>query len=133
MSYLETKRNAIMNAIASGQLHNYIDDLTFEKGYLSYDGSIHITSPAKEVYSTNTIPSGIYIVVSDNTSWFVYADYDDNDTFVQRSNTLLFRSDVSVINSSYKFKISLSTQGIANVGIYNINDLPTTEINFDEI
>lgn len=133
MTELNNKKHAIMGAIASGQLHNYIDDLTFEKGYLSQDGSIHITSPDKEVYSTNTIPSGIYIVVSDKTSWFVYAAYDDNDTFVQRSRTLSFRSDVSVINSSYKFKISLSTHGIANVGIYNINDLPTTEINFDEI
>ena len=94
MSYLETKRNAIMNAVASGQLTNLLANTTWQEGYYNTDGTINTNGGnSKVMYESEYIDVEVgkkYLLIADysNSSaqypqrWYKIPQYDSNEDFV---------------------------------------------------
>ena len=136
MSYLETKRNAIMNAIASGQLTNLLANKTWASGYFSNNGSIVGASASnKEKYEQEYIEVDTtknYLIVSKvnnlGTQWWGIATYDSEGVFKQRTSPITSTSAIEyaiiVWKPTYpKARVSLRTFGDADIGLYDSEEL----------
>ena len=136
MSYLEIKRNAIMNAIASGQLTNLLANKTWASGYFTQSGSITSASATnKEKYEQEYIEVDTtknYLIVSKlnnlGAQWWGVATYDSEEVFKQRvspiSSATAQEYVIVVWKPTYpKARVSLRTFGDADVGLYDSEEL----------
>ena len=136
MSYLETKRNAIMNAIASGQLTNLLANCTWARGFFDGNGGISSAgSTTKEKYENEYIEvdtTDEYVWVlkfpTPQSAWVGYCEYQQDETFVTRRNPISGSNIISTyvfrwkINNP-KIRVSLRTYGNCEIGLYSMQEI----------
>ena len=129
---LETKRNAIMNAIASGKLTNLIpDNLTWSNGYYNSGGGVTPDTSStlcmneSEYIDIDTTQNYRLVIITEDTQnqWAGICEYSSTGTFIKRETPI--SNDVHSIRFSYTYKIrnpkirvSLRTYGEVKVGLF---------------
>ena len=133
---LETKRNALLNSVASSGLTNLFETLKLAKGYITNNGVINQPDQRKEIYTVDFIPSGEYILMvepSGSSSWVEDVYYTLNETYKTRNsreNTKYLRFTIA---DDEKGRICFVTNGQAEVGLFNADQIPTYLLDYDEV
>jgi hypothetical protein len=148
MSYLETKRNAIMNSV-SGGISNLLDGVEYLEDYFINSSGVITPNPTPEtkviVFDYIEIePNARYIYrdIFDTSQlqYTHYAMYDENKnllgtrtTIVNSVNADKHSAILTVTNASAKYiRLNPRTFGDIGVGLYKLDDidLPTINISY---
>ena len=115
---LETKRNALMNAVASGQLTNLLANTTWQSGYFAYNGSISGSGVPKEMYESEYIDldsseTYVLLISTPNLSenWIGIGTYNNDGTWKSRLNTSDVKTTSYRFNNQSKIRVSFRTYG----------------------
>lgn len=130
---LETKRNALMNSVASsGGLYNVLKDTTWVDGYIDGNGRLIASNPNGEK-ATDFIDVGnnnVYVfyteVNSSSQKWMGIALYDSTKRFIQRSaDNVLTMGKILPSNAQY-IRFSYRTYGNSQA-LANLIEVDTTD------
>ena len=125
MGMLETKRNALMNSVASGGFYNVLKDTTWYDGYIDSGGGLIPSNPNGEK-TTDFIDLENYNaylfyteVNSSSQKWSGIAFYDSTKRFIQRNaGNVLTSGDVLPSNAQYirfSYRSYGDSQALANL------------------
>ena len=137
MSYLEQKRNAIMNAVASGQLTNLLAGCTWLDGYFGGGGSIQTPTANKEKYCDEYIevePNHYYAIIYRYSSlvgiWTRCCAYNSSKayneliTWTNNDNRSTFGIGTFRTNGQTTYlRFSSRTYGNSDFALVDMNDL----------
>ena len=130
MSYLETKRNALMNAIQSGGFNNLLENVSWANGY--FDRSGNVASPSStqlEVYCEDYIevePDSYYIWQMEYgrsvSTWATYTCYDSDKNYISRPDLPTTSNEYKVLtfktpSNAYYIRPTFRTYGSVNVAL----------------
>ena len=143
---LETKRNAIMNAIASGQLTNLLADTTWVSGFLNANGGIDSTG-TRAVVSDYIEISGEYFLSISHTSnsisnYMLICYYDENKSFIaprdylanSTAGTEIVRVSHNINNAKY-LRVCYARQNATQItaGLYDITTPLEEEVDITNV
>ena len=137
MSELETKRNSIMNAIASGQLTNLLANCTWLDGYFGRN-TIETPTSNKEKYCEEYIevqPNHRYLLINKtsgvNPFWCRYLIYNSSQTYIDlqtltapndtRQNFQMWECNTT--GGAYYIRVSQRTFGDIDVALVDMDEV----------
>ena len=149
MGMLETKRNMMMNSVASGGLTNLLDGVSYEENKMLDASGNAVSNTTATAYKmvvfdyieTDYLDSYFYndIFTNPQTQTMYICFYDENKSLVG-SRIALVNNNTATEHKKYiqsttanvkYFRISPRTFGSISVGMFRLNDLANSNINVE--